>query len=495
MNLSRRAGRGSFTLEKRPEIKDDVPCCKDGPCRRGSEHEGMKGSAIVSARRMKVGGWLLLLTHIILVCGFWLWDHIRSPSGSLLSKGAPEVLLAGGRLAALLAVSGILLQLMLIGRVKWLERSFGLDKLIWVHHKNGLLVLGALSAHPILVTAGHAIKERASFWVQLKDFLANWDAAPLAAAGWVLFSILGAASLAPVRRRMRYEHWYAIHLSAYAAIALAFFHQTRLGRDFTRNQVLTAYWFGLHAFVAVNLIFFRLFTPAFLFWRHRFTVERLERETDDVTSVVIRGRTLTNFRIQAGQFMFVRFWVKGFWWQSHPFSVSRQPDGSEIRLSIKSVGDFTAAIRRLAPGTPVLIDGPHGVFTARQCRRDKILMMAAGIGITPIRSLAEELAGGGRDVLVLYGNRNKAAIVFHKELDELEATYPNLRVIHILTHDPSWTGEKGRIDAEKIRRFASDVAERDVYLCGPRIMMKDVLKALAAMGVPRSAIHWERFSL
>jgi predicted ferric reductase len=190
----------------------------------------MKGSAIVSARRMKVGGWLLLLTHIILVCGFWLCDHIRSPSGSLLSKGAPEVLLAGGRLAAVLAVSGILLQLMLIGRVKWLERSFGLDKLIWVHHKNGLLVLGALSAHPILVTAGHAIKERASFWVQLKDFLANWDAAPLAAAGWVLFSILGAASLAPVRRRMRYEHWYAIHLSAYAAIALAFFHQTRLGR-------------------------------------------------------------------------------------------------------------------------------------------------------------------------------------------------------------------------------------------------------------------------
>ena len=123
------------------------------------------------------------------------------------------------------------------------------------------------------------------------------------------------------------------------------------------------------------------------------------------------------------------------------------------------------------------------------------MIVAAGIGITPIRSLAEELAGGGRDVPVLYGNRNKAAIVFHKELDELEATYPNLRVIHILTHDPSWTGEKGRIDAEKIRRFASDVAERDVYLCGPRIMMKDVLKALAAMGVPRSAIHWERFSL
>jgi len=461
----------------------------------GEVKMNLYGSATASAQRMRVVGWLLLLTHIIVICGFWLWDHIRSPGGSLLSKGAPEVLLDGGRLAAVLAVSGILLQLMLIGRVKWLEHTFGLDKLIWVHHKNGLLVLSALSAHPILVTAGHAMKERASFWIQLKDFMVNWDAVPFAAAGWLLLLILGAASITPVRRRMRYEYWYAIHLTAYVAIALAFLHQTRLGRDFTRNQVLTAYWFGLHAFVAVNLIFFRLLGPAFLFWRHRFTVERLERETDDVTSVVIHGRTLTDFRIQAGQFMFVRFWVKGFWWQSHPFSMSRQPDGSEIRLSIKSVGDFTAAIPRLAPGTPVLIDGPHGVFTARRCQRDKILMVAAGIGITPIRSLAEELAAGGRDVLVLYGNRNKAAIVFHKELDELEATYPNLRVIHILTHDPSWTGEKGRIDAEKIRRVASDVAERDVYLCGPPVMMKDVLKALATMGVPRSAIHWERFSL
>jgi len=98
-------------------------------------------------------------------------------------------------------------------------------------------------------------------------------------------------------------------------------------------------------------------------------------------------------------------------------------------------------------------------------------------------------------VLILYGNRTGAATVFREELGKLEATYPNLRVIHVLSHDPSWAGEKGRIDAEKIRRLASDAAERDVFLCGPPSLMKDVLKALATMEVPRSAIHWERFSL
>ena len=444
--------------------------------------------------RQRSFGWLSLLTQIIVVCGFWFWDHTHSPGGSLLSKSAAESILAAGRLAALCAACGILLQLMLIGRVRWLEQSFGLDRLVWVHHKNGLLVLCALIAHPILVTAGHAMKERASPWVQLKDFFANWDATPLAAVGWLIFLTLGALSLAPVRRRMRYESWYAIHLSAYPAVVLAFFHQ-RVGRDLAKNHFFSAYWYGLYAFVAVNLIVFRFLSPAFLFWRHRFTVERLERETNEVTSVVIRGRDLAAFRIQAGQFMFVRFWAEGFWWQAHPFSMSRLPDGSEIRLSIKNVGDFTAAIPKLARGTPVLIDGPHGVFTAKHCRRHKVLMVAAGIGITPIRSLAEELAAGGREVLVLYGNRTKPAIVFHEELGELEAAHPSLRVIHILSHDPSWTGEKGRIDAEKIRRFASDVAEREVFLCGPPIMMKNLLKVLAAMEVPRSAIHWERFSL
>ena len=408
---------------------------------------------------------------------------------------APDLLLAVGRLAAFAAAFGILIQLVLIGRIKWVERSFGLDRLVWLHQKTGLFALGALIAHPILVTAGHALKDRVSLQAQLSNLFASGDGVPLAAAGWLMFLTLGAFSVAPVRRRMRYERWYATHLGAYAAIVLAFFHQTRLGRNFAQHPILVAYWYGLHACVAAGLMYFRFLGPAFLFWRHRFAVERLERETDDVISVVIRGRDLAAFPIRAGQFMFVRFWARPFWWQSHPFSISQLPDGNEIRLSIKGVGDFTASIPKLPPGTPVLIDGPHGVFTALRCRNRKVLMIAAGIGITPIRSLGQELAASGRDVLILYGNRTRAGIVFREELRDLEASRPNLRVIHVLSHDPSWEGEKGRIDAERIRRLAPDAAERDVYLCGPPPMMKEARKSLAAMEVPRSAIHWEHFSL
>ena len=408
---------------------------------------------------------------------------------------ALDVLLAVGRLAAFAAAFGILFQLVLVGRFKWVERSFGLDRLVWLHQKNGLLVLGALIAHPILVTAGHALKDGVSLQIQLNNLFTSGDGVPLAVGGWLMFLTLGALSVAPVRRRMRYERWYATHLGAYAAIVLAFVHQTRLGRDFAKHPILASGWYGLHACVAAGVVYFRFLSPALLFWRHRFTVERLERETEDVISVVIRGRSLAAFPIRAGQFMFVRFWARPFWWQSHPFSISQLPDGNEIRLSIKSAGDFTSSIPKLAPGTPVLIDGPHGVFTALRCRNRKVLMIAGGIGITPIRCLGEDLAAGGREVLILYGNRTRAGIVFREELSQLEATHPNLRVTHVLSHDPSWEGERGRIDEERIRRLAPDAAERDVYVCGPPLMMKEALKSLAAMRVPRSAIHWERFSL
>jgi len=99
---------------------------------------------------------------------------------------APDLLLAVGRLAAFAAAFGILIQLVLIGRIKWVERSFGLDRLVWLHQKTGLFALGALIAHPILVTAGHALKDRVSLQAQLSNMFASGDGVPLAAAGWLI---------------------------------------------------------------------------------------------------------------------------------------------------------------------------------------------------------------------------------------------------------------------------------------------------------------------
>jgi predicted ferric reductase len=448
---------------------------------------------------MKKAAWLiLLLSQVAIIVGFWLSYHVHHMMGNQLTGDLAGQLLAWGRLAGLLAVFGILTQIILIGRVKWVERVFGLDRLTRLHHILGFALVILILAHPCLVTAGHAMQAQTSQWQQFLDFCRNWDGVLTAA---VALAIMGFAMVMSViivvkRLRMRYEVWYATHLTFYVAIALAFGHQLEVGSDLIASRRFAIYWWLLYIFAFGNLLLYRFVRPVWYFTRHRFKVARLVQEVSDVTSVYIEGRDLDRFPVKAGQFMIVRFLAPGYRWEAHPFSMSCMPDGKQIRLTIKQLGDFTRRVPQIKPRTSVLIDGPHGVFTARNCPSQKILMIAGGIGITPIRSLAEELLAAGRDIVLIYGNRNHTSIVFEKELADLSASAQGrLRLIHVMSDDLVWQGEKGRVDRALITKYAPDLIEREVLLCGPPIMMKSVRATLAQMNVPANRIHYERFAL
>jgi predicted ferric reductase len=443
----------------------------------------------------KIGLYPLWVFQYVIVLAFWLWDNVDNHNGNPLTQNIGTLLVSVGKLAALLAVLGILLQLILIGRVKWVERVFGLDRLTRVHHFNGITIVLLLIGHPLLVGMGYGIQFNVSLGSQLVDFILHWEDVLAAAIGLLIILTVGVFSVGMIRNRLKYETWYFVHLGLYLAVILAIGHQFSIGGDFTANRGFFVYWLALYLFAAGNLIFFRFLLTAVHYYRQRFTIERLVSETADTTSVYIQGKNLSRFPIEAGQFMIVRFMVKGFWPQAHPFSMSSMPDGKQIRLSIKNVGDFTSQITNLKPGTPVLIDGPHGVFTAQKCTRDKVLMIAGGIGITPIRSLAEELIKSGKDVFLLYSNRTANSIVFEKELLTLASANPNLHVIHIITNDPAWKGETGRLDRSKIEKLVPDLPEREIYLCGPPPMMTAIISALKKIRIPKARIHYEKFSL
>ena len=440
--------------------------------------------------------WLAVLaSQLLLVVGFWAWNHVTNPIGNQLTGDAPGQFLAWGRLAGMLAAFGALFQIVLVGRTRWVESAFGPDRLSRLHHVVGFALLAAILAHPVLVTLGRAGFSGDSFGAQLLDIVRNEeDVAGAAVAVGIMLSAV-AFSVAVLVRRMRYEWWHATHLTLYAAVALAFGHQLALGNDLNRSGWFRAYWIGLYAFVAANLLWFRLLRPLRDWRRHRFRVERLVAEAGDVTSVHIAGRALERFRARAGQFVIVRFLAPGFRWEAHPFSISAEPDGRGLRLSIKALGDYTRRVPRLPVGTAAIIDGPHGAFTAERCRGDKALLVAGGIGITPLRALAAELAGRGADLVLLYGNRSRDGIVFEKELAGLVASTGRLRVEHVLSADQSWTGESGNIDRERIARMVPDLLERDVFLCGPPRMMKSVRSALRELGVSGARVYYERFAL
>ena len=127
-------------------------------------------------------------------------------------------------------------------------------------------------------------------------------------------------------------------------------------------------------------------------------------------------------------------------------------------------------------------------------RRDKVLLIAGGIGITPVRALAEELCEKEIDTVIVYGARTGRDIVFQDEFSTL-GRHACMVVHHVVSDDPAWQGESGRIDASKLARLVPDCADRDAFVCGPPPMMVSVVRILRTLGIPRRAIHFELFAL
>lgn len=441
--------------------------------------------------------WLIFALHLAITLYFWF-----TSSGDLLGEGGASLALALGRLAGLLAASLVLLQVMLMGRARWLEPVFGLDKLAIIHRKNGQLLALFLIAHPLLIVSSYASFADLSFWTQYTSLANAWYIL-LASAAFVLFLFIIGYSIIIVRRKWNFEWWYLSHLLVYVAIAFAFFHQVLVGGDLLASDFFKSYWIAAYIFVFGNLLVFRFGLPLWNGYKHKFRVLKVVPETHDVTSVYITGNNLQTFSVKPGQFFIVRFLDKTRFWQAHPFSLSKYPDGGTLRLSIKNVGDFTATIPGVSPGTRVLVEGPYGAFTKTKLKGTKALIIAGGIGITPIRGLVEEFAKNKKDIVLFYANKTEQDIALKNELEILSATYsfpihhvlssPNPSVVPIVS--PLQTMDTGYINHELIQKYTPDSQEREVFLCGPPPMMTAVIGELTKLGIPKSKIYYERFAL
>ena len=164
------------------------------------------------------------------------------------------------------------------------------------------------------------------------------------------------------------------------------------------------------------IVGFRLLLPVARSLRHRLRVERVVAEGPGVVSIEVGGVGLERLRAHAGQFFTWRFLTRERWWEAHPFSLSAAPDGRRLRITVKSVGDHTARLGALVPGTRVIAEGPFGAFTTAARRRHGVAMIAGGVGITPIRALLEEMPG---DVTVVYRALRPEDVILRAELDEL----------------------------------------------------------------------------
>jgi len=403
-------------------------------------------------------------------------------------SGSGALLIELGRWTALLGTYGSLLVLLLVARIPLLERQVGLDQLVAWHRRLGPAVLVLIAAHVVLVTAGYASSEAVTYLSESWIFISTYPWLLPALAGFTLMVIAGLSSWRVARRRMRYETWWVTHLYFYLAIALAFVHQITLGQQFSAHAWARWTWIGMYVITGGALIVYRLGLPIVRSLRHDLRVHAIVRESSDTVSVWVRGRNLAALDVRGGQFFGWRFLTGDHWWQSHPYSLSAGPDARFLRITVKDLGDHSRSLARLKPGTRVIAEGPYGTFTADSRRSNRVVLLAGGVGVTPIRAVLDDLP---KDVRadVLYRAPRPEALVLRKELDKIAATRPNVKVRYLVGNRHDYP-----IDARTLLWLVPDIATADLYTCGPIALVKAVREAARVLGIPAGRVHDEAFS-
>jgi len=416
-----------------------------------------------------------------------------SATGSQPIVSLADGLNAAGRVTGLLGTYLVLWQLLLMARVPALERAVGMESLLRLHRLNAYAALSLIVAHAVFQTAGYAVANHLGPMTQLSSFISGFEGMLMAVVALGLMLLVTILSMAAAKRRIAYQTWYFIHLYAYLAVALATVHELAIGTDFLGRPWYTAYWVALYAVTATLLLWFRVGAPFRLLGRHRLRVARVEREANGISSLYLQGRNLAQFHLQPGQFMLWRFLDRERWWEAHPFSVSSLPNPRFIRLTVRASGDFSRRLSKVVPGTPVMLEGPFGRFTAGSSEAEKVLLIAGGIGITPIRPLAEHLAREGREVRVLYRCQRERELAFRAEFDQLSAELP-LTVDYLVGEQVPGDSRRGHwSDAAALSRRVPDVQEREVYLCGPQGLMDKLLRSLTTLSLAPAQVHVEAF--
>jgi ferredoxin-NADP reductase len=308
-----------------------------------------------------------------------------------------------------------------------------------------------------------------------------------AAVGTLLLFMAGITSYKRARRRMRYETWWAVHLYTYLALLFAFQHQVQNGASFAGHPLATLWWTALWVALLAAVVCWRVALPVVRSLRHRIRVVEVVRESRDVISVVLEGRRLDRLPVAGGQFFQWRFLARGAWWEAHPFSLSHVPHRQRMRITVKNLGDHTRDLAAMRPGTPVFIEGPYGRFTADAATSPKVLLIGAGVGVTPVLGILQDLDEHA-DVAVLLRGSRPADLVLREEIAA------EVRRRGGVLAEAVGARQQIRITAETLRRAFPDIRDRDVFICGPEAFTAAVAAECRAAGVPAARIHFESFA-
>ena len=393
------------------------------------------------------------------------------------------------RICALLGTYFALVGILFVARIPWVERGVGHDRLVTWHRKLAPYSLFLIGFHVLLVLIGYAGEEHIALYKESWKLLTQYPWMWGAFLGFVLMVQAGVTSYKKARAKLSYESWWLLHTLTYVAVAAAMMHQISNGPMFLNHPLNKLFWVLLYVAVAFSIVVWRIGIPLWKSVRHDLKVDRVIVEAPGVISVVIRGRALHRLGAQGGQFFNWRFAQKGHFLLQHPYSLSAAPKDKFLRITVKDLGDHSRDLINLKAGTRVFMEGPYGAFTANRATRKHVVLVGGGVGITPIRAIAEEFGDSVR-IDILYRVSKESELVLRKELDYLAEKSAGSIKVHYLV------GSRNQhpLSANYIQKYVPYFADSDVYVCGPEGMVDAVRNAARQVGVPKNRFHDEAFA-
>ncbi len=428
-------------------------------------------------------GYLLLCLYAVFILLLVFLAHFTRPDGI---SGFPGL----ARALALTGFSILALQVILGSRLKFIDRPWGLDKIMRFHKWAGSAAFALLLLHPLMLLIAYTHE----MGLDLNTASSMLGGVYSGIITLLLLFLVVFFALFIRKLGLNYQHWRNKHkFSTIAVVILGFIHGVRVGP--AMPGLMSAYFWGL--FIAViGIYLFRNIYMVF-FGRSRWEVASVTSETHDTYTLALQPLESDIPFYRPGQFIFLRLNRPGRASEEHPFTISSSPSAAPLlTVTIKESGDFTNTISQTRPGDTALIDGPFGRFSYQHDSPESFIFIAGGVGITPILSMVRYLRDthDKRQAIVFCANRTEKDIIRRSELDAMPE---NITVYHALQYQPDgWDGYTGYLNGEIIKEGTADcLTTAHIYLCGPPPMMDALTKELRALEVPAGRIHSERFSL
>ncbi len=429
-----------------------------------------------------IWGYLLLCLYLILILLLPLLAHLTRTVW-------PGLFLGAARALGLVGFSILAIQVALGSRLKFIDRPWGMDRVMRFHKWAAIGAFVMLLLHPLTLLVTYAHPMDLGYATGFAMLRTNYGG--IIALASLVAVVLSALLLKKIG--LEYQLWRYAHKGALIVVVVGFVHGLRSGE--AMPAPMQVYFWAL--LLAALFLFFYSNIYMKLWGRSRWRVDAIIPETHDTYSLALRPHNGEPLHYRPGQFVQLRLDRPGRPSEEHPFTASASPTGAPpLTVTIKESGDFTDTISKTRPGDGARIEGPFGRFSFQFDSPVAFVFIAGGVGITPVLSMLRFLrdTGDERRAVLIYGNHTEADIIARGELEAMPA---NIEVYHTLNAPPEdWDGLKGHVCADTIEECAGDLlTEADIYLCGPPPMMHSVTEQLKSLGVPRRRIHSERFAL